>query len=413
MASSDDGYSLGIRVVRRNRQGFASCNTTDVKELKEVALRAVEIAGFSPENPHYCINPSENIPTEAPTEMWDDALHLLSLQTQKEWTKLMVDEATKDARFRLNEGAVSLSSGLFLVTNSQGTHKLEQETVASWTLMGMGVEGSTITSFDYFQEIARKARNVPERIHSSTKNFRDQVLRSLKQGTPHSYKGVVVFSPRAVVDVLLSNIAYHLNGRNVVEKTAKWGLADIKKRVIDSDLTIRDLPWLSDRTGCAVFDREGTPTSSRTLVEKGHLCGFLLDGYAAQALKLKSTGNAAGGPSSTPSVSSHCLCIDKGDEPLQKLMARVTDRQKEFLVVQRFSGQVDPITGDFSGVAKGGEWWHGGERAYYVHETLISGNLFDSLGKALFGLSQETEIVECSDESPTLAVDNVSVTSGK
>ncbi len=99
MASSDDGYNLGLRVLTGQRQGFASCNSIDPKELKEIAARAVEIAGFSPQNPSNVILASSNIPKDAPSELWDDPLHQLSLQTQKEWTKLMIDEATRDPPF--------------------------------------------------------------------------------------------------------------------------------------------------------------------------------------------------------------------------------------------------------------------------------------------------------------------------
>jgi PmbA protein len=382
-------------------------------ELQVVPLRALHIGGFAGVNPHYLIRESANIPKDAPTDLWDDALHQLSLQTQKEWTKLMMEEATRDPRFRLNEGTVTLSSGIFLVMNSHGTHKLEAETAASWSLMGMGVDGPVITSFDYFGEIARRAAATPERIVSSTRSFRDQLLRNLKQGPAKSYKGLVVFSPRAVIDILLSNIAYHLNARTVVEKTSRWNLGKIGQETLNPQLTLRDMPWLTDRSGCSVFDREGTPTANRTLVERGILRGFLVDHYASQALGIPSSGNAAGSPSSVPTVSSHCLCLDRGDEPLDKLLHRVVEKQKDFLLVQRYSGQVDPVTGDFSGVAKGSEWWHGGERAYCVNETLISGNLFEALGNGLYGISRETEIVDSAEESPTLVVDNVSVTSGK
>jgi PmbA protein len=81
-------------------------------------------------------------------------------------------------------------------------------------------------------------------------------------------------------------------------------------------------------------------------------------------------------------------------------------------LVHRFSGQVDPITGDFSGVAKGGEWWIAGEKACFVKETLISGNLFDALTKQLFGISRETEVVEAQEECPTVILNQVSVTAG-
>jgi PmbA protein len=412
MASSDEGYQLGLRVILGEKQGFSSCNSTDLNELKEIATRAVEIAGFSPPNPYYSLTAAGNIPNDAPNELWDDSLFDLSLQTQKDWTKLMVDEALRDPRFRMNEGGVTISAGIYLVLNSLGTHKLERETALHWNLMGMAIEGENITSFDYFSEMSRKGAGVAERMLQTTRKFRDHVLQNLSTGPATSYRGLVAFSPRAVIDVLLSPIAYHLNGRNVVEGTGQWKLADRGKQLLDPALTLKDLPWLTDRAGCAVFDREGTPTKNLTLLEKGTLKAFLMDHYAAKALSETSSGHAAGGPSGVPTVSPHCLCLSGGKEPWRELVRRMTQTQRDLLMVHRFSGQVDSVTGDFSGVAKGGEWWHAGERAYFVKETSISGNLFDSLSKGLFGISQETEVVESQEESPTLVLDRVSVTAG-
>jgi PmbA protein len=410
LASSDDGYSMGIRVLTRNRQGFASCNTLDPKDLKEVALRAVEISGFSPENPHYSIQTGGNIPNEAPKDLWDEALFNLSLQTQKEWTKAMVAEVTKDKRFRLNEGSIEISSGLGIVANTLGTHEMERETVAGWSLMGMGVDGDTITSFDYFSEISRKALSIPEKLIHSTKTFRDRVIKSLKVGPAESYKGIVLFTPRAVLDILVSEILYHFNGRTVTEGTSRWKVSDNEKKVLESSLTIWDRPWLIDRAGCSVFDREGTPTRDTLLLEKGVLKSFMLDHYAARALGLASTGHAAGGPSSIPSVGSHTICVEPGKEPLKSLLKKISTERKQFLVVHRYSGQVDPITGDFSGVAKGAEWFEGEAALYTCKETMISGNLFESLGKGLVGFSKETEVIDSGDEAPYFAIDSVSVT---
>jgi PmbA protein len=410
LASSDDGYGLGIRVLVGQKQGFASCNTLEARDLKEVALRAVEIAGFSPENPHYAILPGTNVPPHAPLDLWDDSLFQLSLQTQKEWTKQMVNEAMKDKRFRLNEGSLEIGCSLFLVANSLGTHQTQKETIAAWSLMGMGVEGENITSFDYFSEMTRKAPVVLERLVHSTRQFRDRVLSNLKTGPAQSYRGVVLFSPRAALEILTSELLYHFNGRTVAEGTSRWKAQDIGKKVIDSSLTISDDAWAADRMGCSIFDREGTPTQNRVLLEKGHLRSFLLDNYAARALGLSSTGNAAGGPGSIPTVGSHVTNVAGGKESLKSLLKRIGEQQKEFLVVNRYSGQVDPVTGDFSGVAKGGDWWINGERIHSVKETLISGNLFEALGKSLIGISAETEVIDSSDSSPWLVCDQISVT---
>lgn len=410
MASWDDGYWLGVRVIWKNRQGFASANSTDAKELKELAGRAVEIAKLSPENPYWTIPPSANIPKEAPASLWDESLHQVSIQTQKEWTRLMVDEVMRDPRFRLSDGAVSLSSGLYLVANSLGTHKLERETAAHWSVMGMGVEGEKITSFDHFSELSRKFDGIPERILASSRRFREVVLENLRQGPSSNYKGLVVFSPRAVIDILLSPLCYQLNGRNVAEGTTRWTAESFGQSIFSRELTLTDRPWLADRAGCAVFDREGIPTQDMALIDEGKLMGFFLDSYAAHALQSRSTGHAAGGPSAPPGVSPHNLVLSGGAKPWAELLGQALTARKEFLLVHRYSGQVDPVTGDFSGVAKGAEWWTSGERAHHTKETLISGNLFDVLGKGLFGITRETQIVDCAEEAPTLLADGVSVT---
>lgn len=412
LAASDEGFQLGLRVLRGDRQGFASCNTTDTKELREVALRAVEIAGFSPDNRNWTIQASSLVPNEAPRELWDDRLHNLSIASQKDWAALLMNEATKDARFRLNEGSVGVSRGLFLVLNSKGTHQLERETVATWGLMGMAIEGSNITSFDYFGELSRQAAPVAERIQKTTRLFRQRLIENLKQSPAQGYRGLVVFSPRAVIDIFLAGLAYHLNGRNLVEGTSRWKWETLGQSLFSPLIQLEDLPWLTDRSGCLLFDREGTPTSNMSLIEGGKLRSFLLDGYAAQALGQASTGHALGGPTALPSVGPHCLCLKGGSESVSLLHSRLAQSQPEYLVVQRYSGQADPVTGDFSGVAKGGEWWARGEKVRCVKETLIAGNLFDALGPGFFGLSQETEIIDSGEEAPTLVCDGISVTAG-
>lgn len=412
LASADDGFHFGVRVLLGQRQGFASCNSTDPKDLKEVALRAVEIAGFSPQNPHYGIEASANLPDKAPACLWDEALARISVQTQKEWTKNLLEEALRDPRFRLNEGGLTLGSGAFLVVNSQGTHKLRTDGEVSWSLMGMAVEGDNITSFDYFQHMARHLDGLTDAIRNTTRSFRDKIVANLKQGKAKSYKGLVVFSPRACLDILFSALTHHVNGRSVVEATGKWKVADLGKQILSPLVSMSDEPWLTDRVGCAAFDREGTPTQARSLIEKGVLKNFLLDGYAAKALNLKSTGHAQGGPGGIPSVGPFTLKVSGGTEPLASLLTRARQQQNEILVLDRYSGQTDPITGDFSGVAKGGEWWVNGERAYCVKETLVAGNLFDVLGKQLFGVSKETEVIDSAEECPTILADGVSVTGG-
>lgn len=412
MASSDSGFQFGIRVMRGNRQGFSSCNTVDPTELKEVALRAVEIAGFSPENPNYGIFPGSNVPSQAPKLNLNETLMGLSLQTQKDYIKLLYNESLKDPRIKINEGSVENSSTLFLVSNTLGVHQIETDCAFSWGLMGMAIEGETITSFDYFGEMTREVTAIGEKMVSSTGKFKNDLIRCLKQGKAQSYKGLVLFTPRAVLDILISTLAYHFNGRTLAEKTSRWTLNDLDKKVVNEAITIRDLPWLKDRRGFATFDREGTPTQNLSPIENGVLKHFLFDHYAAKATGQTTTGHAFGSPSSLPTVSTHCLTVEKGTEPLKDLFHKTSTQKPGLLVVHRYSGQADPVTGDFSGVAKGAEWWVDGSFAFSPKETLISGNVYEALGHGLIGISQETEVIDSGEEAPSFLIDQISVTAG-
>ena len=81
------------------------------------------------------------------------------------------------------------------------------------------------------------------------------------------------------------------------------------------------------------------------------------------------------------------------------------------LLVQRFSGSVDPASGDFSGVAKSARWVEEGEEQRSVRETLFSGNAFELLGR-LIALSSTSEVVMGSAIAPWALIDDVSVTAG-
>lgn len=412
MASAEEAHSIGLRVLVDGRQGFSSTNSLDSKELKSIAQSAVKIARISPSNPHWQILGCENVAANAPKPPSTDEIEGLSFTTLGEWTRLLFQTSTEDSRFRINDGSVSTDLQVFLVSNSRGTRKLESEASVHWGLMGMGVAGEAITSFDYFSGMSRRASDVPAHLVDSTKAFCTQVLSCLQQGPATSYVGTVMLSPRAVRDVVFGAIEYHLNGRVIAEGTGRWKRADLGAQKLSSQLSLWDRPWQPDRLGYSLFDREGVPTRNSVLIEKGRVLQFLVDSYSSHVLDLPVTGHAAGGPSGPPSAGSHLLEMDGGTQSLMRLTQEASQQNPsgDFLLVNRFSGQVDPVTGDFSGVAKGGEWWSKGEKVHTVQETLISGNLFDCLGNGFVGASIETQVLDGAEKAPYVVLNGVSVT---
>ncbi|MEE8636774.1 MAG: metallopeptidase TldD-related protein, partial [Dehalococcoidia bacterium] len=79
-------------------------------------------------------------------------------------------------------------------------------------------------------------------------------------------------------------------------------------------------------------------------------------------------------------------------------------------MVTRFSGFPEPVSGNFSGVVKGGFLIEEGKLTRPLIETMISGNLFEILAK-VSGLSCETERISTL-VTPHIRIEDVSITAG-
>jgi PmbA protein len=80
------------------------------------------------------------------------------------------------------------------------------------------------------------------------------------------------------------------------------------------------------------------------------------------------------------------------------------------IMINRFSGNVNPVNGDFSGVVKGGQYIKKGNIEYAVKEVMVTGNVFDALND-LNGISKEQKILSDSI-LPYMRFENVSFTAG-
>jgi len=83
---------------------------------------------------------------------------------------------------------------------------------------------------------------------------------------------------------------------------------------------------------------------------------------------------------------------------------------KKGIIVSRFSGNVNPINGDFSGVVKGGKLVERGTVVNAVKEVMVAGNIFSALNN-LDGISKERKVMLTSI-LPYLRIGNISFTGG-
>jgi PmbA protein len=164
----------------------------------------------------------------------------------------------------------------------------------------------------------------------------------------------------------------------------------------------------TNTTGLAAasFDREGVSHRKNVVIEKGVLKKFIYNTYTARKDGEKSTGNADGSTTSPPSVATTNFVIQPGRSSLDGLVSEMN----QGIMINRFSGNVNPVNGDFSGVVKGGWLVRYGELVHPVKEVMVAGNVFDCL-KHLTGLSKDRKVIGTSI-LPFMRFGNVSFTAG-
>jgi len=191
-----------------------------------------------------------------------------------------------------------------------------------------------------------------------------------------------------------------------VQKKSSHFAGKIGKQVASDLLTVEDDATNVEGVNASSFDREGVPHRRNMIIEKGKLKKFLYNTYTAKKEGARSTGNAGGSSSSPPTVSTTNFIVNPMGSSLEKLVAEID----KGVIISRFSGNVDPVNGDFSGVVKGGQMVTNGAIEHAVKEVMVAGNVFEALLR-LNGISRERKVIYDSI-LPYMRFDGISFTTG-
>ena len=400
LTTVDEGTTLGLRVLRGKSQGFASTNQSDADSLRTIAADANSLAAISPPDD------ANVFPSPPPVETAGVAE--LPIGEIVECARELVSRTLAvDPRISIDKARLDVQRTSMVVRSSLGVRASESDAVIGLSLFGMAVDGDDVGGFDYWGDTVRDLGRLDEHVEETVQRFARAVLGNLDAGAAETYHGPVLFSPAAFLDIFISPLVSAASA--VAVQRGRSALAGkLGESVAHASLTITDDPFDRRLAGAASFDREGVPTRRFPLLEAGVLTGLLYNGYAAAVEGRESTGHATGGARSVPGLGCHALSVAPGHGGDPDELRRLLDRG---LLVQRFSGSVDPASGDFSGVAKSARWVEGGEEQRPVRETLFSGNAFELLGR-LLALSSTSEVVMGSAIAPWALIDDVSVTAG-
>ncbi len=400
LARSQVEGGVGIRVFKDQGLGFASLS--DFNAIKQGCKRAVELARQSPKNQYNKL--PEPIGIKKIPNLYDPKSEDFSTKLALEQAISMLEIARNyDPRITVDRGMFQASISHEAIMNSNGIQSEETSSFFAYYIMGMAVDGQKVSSFAYEFDCVRFMDKID--VKRCANDFALKVIDSLGATKGESFKGQVILSPESVGSLIASAILFSVNANNLQKGMSRWA-GKLGTQVTSSSLTVEDNGLLPGGLGSSSFDREGIPPSPLTIIEEGKLNAYMYNTYTALKENRNSTGHAAGGISSVPGIGATNFTIKEGTSSKEDLIKGV----KQGVLVTRFAGFPNPMTGEFSGAVKGGWLIKDGKLTVPLCETLIQGNIYDLFTK-ISAISKERRQV-MSSLFPWILIDDVSVTAG-
>ena len=401
-SKSQSTAGLGIRVFVNGSLGFSFTNVMRKEHLRNAVIQAIKLARVSPADKFNSMPFS--LTAKLLSGIYDRKAESFSASDAVKMAVDMLDTAKAyDTRVSVDSGNFTGSVMTHALHNSNGIRRKETISAFSWSIMGMAIDGSEVSNFDFQFGGTHNVKDID--VYSTSREFAKSVINSLGSRKIESFKGEMILTPSAITELIHDVLAYSVNSQMVQKEASKFK-GQLDKLVSSDLLTLIDDATNVNGLGASSFDREGVPHQCNVIIEKGILKKFLYDTYTSNKDNTQSTGNAGGSPKSPPVVSTTNVIIKAGESKVENLISEM-DRG---IMINRFSGNVNPVNGDFSGVVKGGHYIDKGNIEYAIKEVMVAGNVFDALND-LTGVSKEQKILSDSI-LPYMRFANVSFTAG-
>jgi PmbA protein len=404
-AKSQSISSIGIRVVLDGSIGFYSINDLAKSRIRDGAAMAIKIAQASPRDRHNILPNRSRSKSKSLRGIYDrNSESFQTSDAARRAAELLKAAKSYDSRVSVDSGNFSAQVATHALANSNGIELKERASVFSWSIMGMAIENTEISSFDYQVGGSHYVKDID--VSSTASEFAETVVKSLgTQKIEDSFKGEMLLTPMAANEMIEEVIAYAINSDTLQKKSSHFA-GKIGKQVASDLLTVEDDATNVDGLNASSFDREGVSHRRNVVIEKGILKKFLYNTYTASKDGVRSTGNAGGSTSSPPMVSTTNFLI----KPMRSSIDTLISEIDKGILISRFSGNVNPVNGDFSGVVKGGRLIMHGTIQHAVKEVMVAGNVFEAL-RRLNGVSRERKVIYDSI-LPYMRFDGISFTTG-
>jgi PmbA protein len=282
--------------------------------------------------------------------------------------------------------------------NTNGFRGSYEKTYFAFSISGMQAKDEIFEVYQY-------------QVHPAGKIQYDEIIGRLEQELDWMQKKSslgsgsypVLFTPKALQSFM--NILLNGFSGKLIEKGVSPIIERMGKKVGVSEFSVIDSGLEEGLSDTSPFDHEGTPSTTRPLIENGVIRDGIYDLKTAWKQGTVPTGNGLRSYASLPSPSFRNVLIQPGDRNLEEIISGVS----KGLLVDQFlgAGMSNVMAGEFSANVDLGFLIENGEVGGRVKNTMISGNVFDMIGK-IIGISSQ-QIPLGSSLFPYLLFDEVKV----
>jgi PmbA protein len=364
---------IALRVIRDNRLGFSFATSDADADIEKMITDAVEGSRWTSAD-KYVDLPAPMTPAEV--MIFDGKIKELKEEDVIKQALYLEERARAyDSRItKVRKAEVSAGTGLTTILNSRGVRASYESSYISASVSPLAEEGKESQIGWGYGSSRRVSGIVLDEIADSASRRAVELIGSKKI---KPLKASVILDPSVAVQFL--GIVSASLSAEAVQKKRSLLAGKIGECIVSPLIEIIDdglMPW---GTGTRPVDDEGVPASSKTLVSKGVLTGYLHNTYTAKKDGILSTGNAVRGGSKTlPGVGATNMYIRQGAEDKKELIKSL---YKGVLITDVMGVHTaNPVSGDFS-VGISGLWIEKGESVYPIKEAVISGNILELFKK--------------------------------
>lgn len=366
----------GLRVFVDRKLGFVYSSDFRPEAIADLARRAVTLARYGLADEHAGLPESAWLARGGDPDLalFDAAIPELSTEKRISMALAMEKAALGvDARIKRTQGCgITSFAGSTALANSLGVEMEYAGTSISMFVTALAEDTDGKQQGWGEGGTWRHRAALPDPVALGEKAGR-KALEKLGPRKVEPQKVPVVMHPD-IVESWLGRVAGAFSGEEVLKKTS-YLHGKLGQTIGSPGVTLVNDGRRVRGAASQPWDGEGVPTRRTVLIEAGVCRSFLYDSYSARKAGVSPTGSAQRGYASVPSIGTHNLHLEPGDQTLEQMIVGV---ERGLYYADSGAFGYNTTTGDYSFQASG-FWIENGAIAYPVDEITVASTTLDML----------------------------------